>query len=346
MIKNNSIPNKIFWRGFWVAIIFLLIIYFSAVSETNKILSSDEGEHVVLSNGIGEAWGKYLPRLFGTIDEEFGVKVKGEIEVFIDKKIDAVFYPVYGQIPKFAEFHYSVKGEYKEIVAVLEGQMGDQVRDVLFKEVGFDGNLQKGLSEITGFSLDKIVVAGDRVNRDIQDKMALGDDDMNVMTKTLQLTTQDVKNRFTSLEYTTIRGAGVAIGFSATGNVLAKTMGKKLAAKIAAKTAVKATAKGATILGGAGTGAATCAVGGPVAAGVCGVVGGILSWFAVDKVIVEIDEHFNREDFEKELRKMVDEQKQEIKSGLKASYSTVIAVMRAEQKNKLKSVTPNDLISN
>lgn len=346
MPNNDSISNKNFWWGFWGAIVFLLIIYLSAVKEANKISLSDDGKRVVLANEIVEVWKNNLPSIFGTIGEEFGGKAKAEIETFIDEKIDAVFDPLYGQIPKFAEFHYSVMGEYTEIFAALSGAMGNRVQDILFKEVGFENNLRNELAEITQFSKDKISGAGKRVNDDIQNKIELGNDDMNLLTRTLELTSQDVENRFSSLEYSTIRGAGVIAGLTATGSVLAKTMGKKLATKVAGKVAVKTAAKAGGVLGGAGVGAAVCAPGGPIASAFCGFFGGVAVWLAVDKFIVEIDEHFNRDDFEKDLRDMVDEQKQEIKNGLKASYSAVIAIMMEEQKNKLKSVTPKELISN
>ena len=70
---------------------------------------------------------------------------------------------------------------------------------------------------------------------------------------------------------------------------------------------------------------------------VCGIAGGVLTWVAVDKLIVEIDEHFNREKFEQELRSMLDEQKKEIKEGLKNAYATLLTKIADEQKFKLKS---------
>ncbi len=42
---------------------------------------------------------------------------------------------------------------------------------------------------------------------------------------------------------------------------------------------------------------------------------------------------------------MVDEQKQEIKKGLKDSYSTLITTFMEERKDKLKSITPAELVA-
>ena len=52
----------------------------------------------------------------------------------------------------------------------------------LFKEVGFDGNLQKGLAEISQFSLDRIADSGEKINQEIKNKMEFGDDDMDLLT--------------------------------------------------------------------------------------------------------------------------------------------------------------------
>ena len=352
-IKPNrgSISNKKFWQAFWGTIIILLIIYFSAVHKANvisKVKATEDGKHVVLYAEIAEVWEKNAPNIFGSISDELGSKAKSEINTLIDQKIDAVFDPVFGQIPKVADFHYSVTGEYSEIIAALGGEMGNRVQEILFTQVGFESNLQSEFTAITNISQEKISDAMGRVNANIQNKIGLSNDDMNILTKTLRLTIQDVKNRFSGLAYSTIRGGGVTLGLTAAGTVLSKTMGKKLAVKVAAKTSVKISAKAGGVLGGAGTAASICAAGGPVAAAACGVAGGVAAWFAVDKFIVEIDEHFNRDGFEQELRSMVYEQKQKIKNGLKNSYSAVLTTLADEQKNKIKSgvMTPKDLISN
>ena len=351
MSNSGSISNQKFWLAFWGTIIILLIIYFSAVykaNEISKIKATEDGKQVVLSAEIAEIWEKNSHSIFDVIGDELGSKVKSEIDTLIDETIDAVFTPVYGQIPKFVDFHYSVTGEYTELVDALSGEMGNRVQEILFKQVGFEANLQNEFTAITNLSQEKISGAMGRVNANIQNKIGLSNDDMNILTKTLRLTIQDVKNRFSSLEYSTIRGVGVTLGLTAAGTVLAKAMGKKLAVKVAAKTAVKTSAKAGGVLGGAGAAAGVCVPGGPVAAAACGFAGGVAAWFAVDKLIVEIDEHFNRDEFEQELRSMVDEQKQVIKNRLKNSYSAVLTTLADEQKNKIKSgvVTPKDLISN
>ena len=239
-LSNNFAANK-FWTAFWATIIVLAIIYFSAVymaankKEVSNVKVTDDGKRVLLSDDLTKAWIKFAPSIFGSIGEEFSSKTKSEIDALIDEKIDEVFRPVYGQIPKFTDFHYSVTGEYTEIIAALSGEMGNRIQVILFNQVGFEGNLQSGFNQITEQSKEKISSAMERINSNIQNKIGLGNEDMNLLTTILHLTIQDVKKRFSSLEYSTIRGVGLSLGLTGTGAVLAKTMGKKLAVKVAKK---------------------------------------------------------------------------------------------------------------
>jgi hypothetical protein len=347
-MKNIHLTlNKKMWLAFWATIIILLIIYFSAIykaNEISKIQTTQDGKHVELSAEIAEIWKENSSNMLSAIDDELNSKAKSEIDMLIDEKIDVAFNKAYGQIPKFADFHYSVTGEYSEIVDILSGEMSNRVQEILFKQVGVEANLQNAFTDIADSSQKKIEKSIETTNYNIKIKINLSNNDINKFTKILELTTQDIKNRFRPLEYSTIRN----VRQKSMNIVLAKIIGKKLAVKITAKTSVKTAAKAGSILGGAGTGAGTCAVGGPIAAGVCGVVAGVVTWFVVDKLIVEIDEHFNRDEFEQELRSMLDEQKLEIKKGLKDSYSTILTTLADDQKNRIKSgvIIPKDLINN
>jgi hypothetical protein len=64
------------------------------------------------------------------------------------------------------------------------------------------------------------------------------------------------------------------------------------------------------VVTGVGGGALLCSWSGPGAA-VCGIVGGAAAWFLTDAAVINIDEYFNREDFEAELRAILDEDRAE-----------------------------------
>jgi hypothetical protein len=50
-----------------------------------------------------------------------------------------------------------------------------------------------------------------------------------------------------------------------------------------------------------------------------GLVGGAASWFAVDAAAITIDEYFTRDDFEADLRLMVDEHRSVVRNRLIAA---------------------------
>ena len=61
----------------------------------------------------------------------------------------------------------------------------------------------------------------------------------------------------------------------------------------------------------------------------CGIVGGAAAWFLTDAVVVNIDEYFNREDFEAELRAILDEDRAEKHELLAAALEAKAATMDA-----------------
>ena len=111
------------------------------------------------------------------------------------------------------------------------------------------------------------------------------------------------------MRYTLPVGSFVATTGGFASAKLAAAIAAKIAAKVAAKTAVGLAVKSTGIGGGAATGAAIGAFLGPVGAGVGGVVGGAVAWVAVDSAIILIDELWNREEFESDLRTMIDEER-------------------------------------
>ena len=111
--------------------------------------------------------------------------------------------------------------------------------------------------------------------------------------------------------------------------MVSATIAKKLAAKVAAKASAKGLAKGGGVLAGAGGGALLCSWSGPGAA-VCGVVGGAAAWLLTDAVVVNIDEYFNREDFENELRTLLDEDRAKKRKQLTAALRDKAVAIDAE----------------
>ena len=234
--------------------------------------------------------------------------------------LDSVYDPAYAAIPTYADFHYSVFGEYVEMTEAVRGQMSDALYERLFD--GFEQRLMTAASD-----LDQRYAA--EYQRELREQI-----EEQVSTEGILLplgeVTDSVLQDAIARAHTTFPLATVAAGIVGSGSlkVVTATIGKKLTAKIAAKASAKTLAKGGGLITGFGGGTLLCSWSGPGAA-ICGVAGGAVAWFLTDAVVLNIDEHFNREDFEAELRAILDEDRAEKRDLLVASLQAKATAMDA-----------------
>jgi hypothetical protein len=116
-------------------------------------------------------------------------------------------------------------------------------------------------------------------------------------------------------------GAGAAVGA-----LTAKKLGAATVAKIGLKSALKT----GGALGGAASGAALCigsGVGAPFAPG-CALLGGVLTgltaWLGVDKGMLEMDEWWHRERLEEQLRVTLERQREALVGALAQRYDEAL----------------------
>lgn len=247
-----------------------------------------------------------------------------------------VYAPVYMAIPKYAEFHYSVLGEYVELTEAAFGQMSHQIYDRLFN--GFEQRLSDAV-----LLLDQKY--SEAYRRALEEQI-----EATILTKKLSLPlgelTQAALEDAIGRARVTLPLATVAAGVAGSGTlkVVAATVAKKMAAKVAAKAAAKGVAKGGGFLAGAGGGALLCSWSGPGAA-LCGIVGGTAAWLITDAAVVNIDEYFNRNEFEAELRALIDEDRAARQLLIEEALRNKATQMDAATKEIMKDFTLRDLSS-
>ena len=135
--------------------------------------------------------------------------------------------------------------------------------------------------------------------------------------------------RFTdSAVPTGIVAVGAGVGGALAGRALVKGLSRRLLARLAGRTAG---ARGSVAAAGAAG-----AVFGPVGAAVGGLAAGSAAWLLADIAVLAVDEHFNRDDLQRELTALVDERKAEIK----AAMSRAVDEAKSEA---LGDVTPFEL---
>lgn len=224
--------------------------------------------------------------------------VKPEVETLLD----AAYAPVYDAIPHYADFHYSVLGEYTELTEAAFGTMTEAIEARLFDGMG------ERLSNLTQ-SLDQrfAVAYEEALQGSIEDNVSVEQIGLPFSEATTFVFDDVLSRSRTTLPVSTV-AAGVVGGGGI--KVVSAVIAKKMATNIAVKATARGVVKGGGVLAGAGGGAFLCSWSGPGAA-LCGAIGGVGAWLLADAAVVNIDEYFNREEFEADLRKLIDESRAE-----------------------------------
>ena len=275
-----SHTNKTAWRFFWIAIFVLAGVTIS----------------LILAGILRDSQTYEIPQtMLETILSETAKTAQEIVAPDIAQELENVYSPVYAAIPEYADFHYSVLGQYDELTAFALGQMSDNLYQRLFN--GFEQRFSDTLT-----SLDQKY---EKAYRDALDEQIEETRSTEQSSLPLGELTQKVLDDALNRARITAPLAGTAATITGV-KVTVTIIAKKMVAKVAAKAAVKGAVKGGSLLTGATLGVALCSWSGPGAV-LCGLTGATVAWFSADGVIINIDEYFNRDEFEADLRALIDE---------------------------------------
>ena len=232
----------------------------------------------------------------------------------IQDGLDAAFDPVYGRIPKFLDWHYSIIGQYTELGQAAAGRLQQELEARLFSD------LQQRIDDAST-NVDLVMQDEMRTLIDQWVRMEGQRPPTGVSTAIYQdmldMTIPQTVRRFGwSAPPSAVVAVGAGAGGKAAATALGKTLAKKLMASAAVKTAGKVAVKLGSLLPTAATGAAVGSVLGPPGAAIGGVVAGVAAWLALDSAVVNIDEHLNRSALEQDLVELVDGLNAEIRTAL------------------------------
>ena len=250
----------------------------------------------------------------------------------IDETIDSAFEPIYSRIPEFLDWHYSVVGQYQQLGAAALGTLESQMESRLFS--GVNERLENA-----SVNIDETFKAEYRflISQKVHDEVQTVD---NESKTTYERMLNEAMQRFTSfVPASGFAALQSAIGGKALFGAITKAMSKKLLTSVAAKTTVKAATKMVGAGGAAATGAAIGAFLGPIGVAIGGISGAVIGWLAVDAVVVAVDKHFKRDEFEQELIALIDKRKGGIKSLMQEAKSSQIK----ELSKTLENVPPSQM---
>ena len=380
--------SRWFWGGFFAILLLgVLAVLFAAIR------SGKQWAEVTLEEAqeIPRAWTQVVrvtlaggealyidPAAVPRIQEETKTwiearrqEAQGPMFESVDRETEAIYQGALAHVPAFADWYYSLTGEYARLFYAAVGNLPEyvsgQLQTLVFDPAGtadaiermagsLDDRLSRELRD-TALGLQALLtrlvraeqLSGEPTNVTLQGDWALGEQLTAHLQPYVALTPGDIARQGAA----TSAGVGLA---AVTAKKLAATTVAKTTAKMATGESVGALAAGvsklglksaakAGVLGGAGSGAASgaalCAatvVGAPMAPGCAllgGAVTGIAAWLLVDKAVLEAEELLGREAFEQELRQALAAQRDEMRATLKEQYAGVAESVFEQLENDL-----------
>jgi hypothetical protein len=248
----------------------------------------------------------------------------------VDAVLESLFADVERAVDRYLDWYFTVIGEYERLLASVAGDfaaaMSERLEQELFGATRFADRLAEASHAIEATAQQQLAGAAERLGQRAAAEAKASPCDLEGITV----------HAFGDLDHDRVRAAVAATGGTAAGVVTAKLLaqeaGAAVAAKVAAKNGFKAAAamagkvtakKGGSILLSAGAATAVCAPGGPLAV-LCGVAAGAVTWLAIDKALVEIDESLFRDEMRAELLAALDEQQKVLAEALKAQHAAAI----------------------
>lgn len=283
--------------------------------------------------------------------------IRGRLSEAAAHNIEAVFATAEQRVPEFADWYFSLTGEYARLFHAATGDLpkflGERLQTLIFEPAGTEKSLDRLVVDMDRHLLDQMRGAAGEFNAMLthlirSQRLEVGSGRVKVEGDWAP--SAGVEERlepFVSLSAADIgrQGLATSAGVAASAVVFKKLgastvaksstliAGKQSAGVLAAlafKLGLKSTVKGGGALAGAGVGAASSAavctgtiVGAPLAPA-CALVGGAVSgvavWLLVDKAVLEADELVNRDDLENQLVEVLAAQRDELHATLEGYY--------------------------
>lgn len=296
----------------WIVLGLVLVI--GLFTGLHFISSSNEYEQIKRhSVFLGDQFEKYTSQV---LKSEFSATAQT-----IDQHIDQAFEPIYQGIGKVADQHYTIKGQYLEL---MSDYFIDLVNHLMLS--GLDHRL-KSANDAVQSAYYQELEAKTRIF--IQENNPEFFSTRRKLFKELfEFVLDDAWQRFKTPEIIATRAASAGIGLAA-----GVYTSRKVAAALTKLAARRSMGTGSAMALGAAAGSSFGPAGILVGAG----IGGAAAWLASDLLIVKLDEHLNRKEFEAELRAIVDAHKLEVKNALKTQVQ--------EANTGIAQYTPRELVT-
>jgi hypothetical protein len=297
-------------RAFFITIILLALPFFYAAIIFEPPVFPGADEPVFPCEQDVAQREQLHARLDGDVEAE-RQQAQQTVAEEVTRELDVLFDDIEQGVDGYLDWYFTVIGEYERLAAVFTADvahtMREQLEKHLFTDSDFDAQLGMLDRELEQMTTGRFALLAPQLRQELANvSCAVGD------VTLLPVSELNHDTLRASVAATSGVGAGIvaskALASKTTAAVVGKVAAKKTfqtGAALATKTLAK---KGSSTLLSAGVGTALCAPTGPVAI-LCGVTAGLVTWFTVDKVLIELDEVLNREEMHADILMVLDEQK-------------------------------------
>ncbi|WQZ36238.1 hypothetical protein E5P93_01745 [Helicobacter pylori] len=236
----------------------------------------------------------------------------------VDAQIDNLFDPIENNVDKFLDWHYSLKGNYSELVLLtakfVAKKLGLSVEDALFNKLQeklLGADYKQRLKTMTDNISDAFISLLRQHKKDTEKIATQGVADIPQVAESL-------KNIDDQIERDLKLKMGFAATIGLTAGVGAGKLMKRLVPKLVEKLGTKLGAKFLAKFGIA--------------------VGGVLPTLGADVAFNYIDEWLHRDDFKKEILNNINEMKKNLKESYKMGFDNSITKFSQEFQKDLKNI--------
>ena len=262
-------------------------------------------------------------------------QAREQVAEHISDRLDLLFDQVHGRLPAYADWYFSIAGEYTRMGALVlsrtelldEQALINRTSGMLFPQQGFadqlewlrlqtDGHLLRRAEQAREGWLATVMARLDSHATEVPAPLEPSPRTLSLDDLGEQLLGYQQPEFVQRISISGIAAAGVALGPALWRATAARSSGRAVAARGASRGAARAGSA-------AGGGAVACSPGGPLALG-CAVVAGVATWLATDWLLLRADELRNRETLIAELEQELKLIRAQLEADMLAAYDRAI----------------------
>lgn len=265
----------------------------------------------------------------------------------LEQGLDVLFTELAAQLPVFADWYYSLGGEYTRLSmlaleksgVVQEGYVARRAEALIFESTGFAQRL-----EMLRMRTDDTLLQQANQTREswLLEMLALLDEHrmpVAPLPQMQQVSLEALQQQLGGYGHAEFMArfslSSAAAAGAAAGPVVRRAASRRAASASGRAVAARGAGRGAARFGSAAAGgAAVCAPSGPGALA-CALVAGAASWLAVDWALLRWDEARNRDDLIAALQLSLDELQAEMTTSLTQAYDQVLTEQYAGMRSDI-----------